>query len=54
MTFEEQNELIKANIINLSDVQIRGFIKQFTNYNTFHGAYSDMIEILENELANRK
>jgi len=53
MTFEEQNDIIKANIDNYENWQIKALIKQFENYNTPHSAYNEMIEYLENELVNR-
>ena len=63
MTLKDQNDYIKANINDYEDWQIRDLIKQFHNYNANTtgfdvegqniGAYGNMIEYLENELANR-
>ena len=54
MTLEEQNELIKANLPNMSEMQIRNLLHQFNSYNAnTMDAYKDIIEALENELMNR-
>jgi hypothetical protein len=52
-SFEEQNKLIKDNLSNMSIQQIDHILKQFHSYNTFNGAYDEMIELMENEKANR-
>ena len=61
MTLEEQNELIKANLPNMSDDVIRYYLKQIKNFSspqvmsdgTLRSGYDDIIEALENELMNR-
>jgi hypothetical protein len=53
MNLEDQNTLIRANLMNMSIQQIDNLLRQFHNYNTLNGAYNEMIGLLEDEKANR-
>lgn len=53
-SLEEQNELIKANLHNMSVNQIKDIKKQLESYNANTlGAYDTVIEYLGNELISR-
>lgn len=54
MTFEEQNESIKAKAYDYPEWKIKDLIQQMHMNNTEVNVYGEMIEFLENILNSRK